>query len=162
VIQFAYDALNRETLKDIPGGTANDVYTAYDAAGRVLSMRFNNTVGNDIVLTYDTAGRMLSEATFGRAMSYQYDAAGNRTRVTWPDTVYAQYSYDALGRVIAIGQNGATSGLGLLATFDYDNSGRRISLERGNGHRRFTVKHQRGTARLAQLVRRHARELRFC
>lgn len=75
------------------------------------------------MLAYDTAGRMTSETTFGRTMAYQYDPAGNRTRVTWPDAFYAQYAYDALGRVKTIGQNGATSGLGLLASFAYDDLG---------------------------------------
>lgn len=133
VIAYGYDALNRETLKDIPGGTSADVYTSYDAAGRITSMLFASTGGSGIVLSYDTAGRMITESTFGKTLSYQYNAAGNRTRVTWPDAFYAQYGYDALGRMTTVGENGATSGLGLLATFGYDDLGRRTSLTRGNG-----------------------------
>jgi RHS repeat-associated protein len=133
VIAYGYDALNRETLKDIPGGTAADVYTAYDGAGRITSMRFASASGSGIVLDYDTAGRMHSESTFGRTMTYAYDPASNRARVTWPDAFYAQYTYDALGRMKTVGQNGATSGVGLLATFTYDDLGRRTSLVRGNG-----------------------------
>jgi YD repeat-containing protein len=33
----------------------------------------------------------------------------------------------------AVQENGATSGVGVLATFAYDNLGRRTSLTRGNG-----------------------------
>ncbi|MDO8297684.1 MAG: RHS repeat-associated core domain-containing protein [Caulobacter sp.] len=133
VIAYGYDALGRETLKDIPGGTAADVYTSYDAAGRITAMRFASTGGAGIVLGYDTAGRMTSESTFGKTMAYQYDTASNRTRVTWPDAFYAQYSYDALGRMKTVGENGATSGIGLLASFAYDDLGRRTGLTRGNG-----------------------------
>lgn len=37
------------------------------------------------------------------------------------------------GAVTSIRENGATSGIGVLATFAYDNYGRRTSLTRGNG-----------------------------
>jgi hypothetical protein len=37
------------------------------------------------------------------------------------------------GEVAAIRENGAASGIGLLATFGYDGLGRRTSLARGNG-----------------------------
>lgn len=53
--------------------------------------------------------------------------------MTWPDAVYAQYTYDAVGKVKTVGLNGATSGIGLLAVFNYDDLGRRIGLTRGNG-----------------------------
>lgn len=133
VIGYTFDTLNRETVKDIPGGTAADVYTAYDGAGRITSLLFASTGGSGIVLGYDSAKRMNSEATFGQAMSYQYDLANNRTRVTWPDAFYAQYAYDAANRLTTVGENGATSGVGLLASFTYDALGRRTGLTRGNG-----------------------------
>lgn len=106
VTAYGYDALGRETLKDIPGGTSADVYTAYDAAGRITSMLFASTGGSGIVLGYDSAGRMTSESTFGKIITYQYDTASNRTRVTWPDAFYAQYTYDALGRTKTVGEYG--------------------------------------------------------
>jgi RHS repeat-associated protein len=62
-------------------------------------------------------------------VSYQYDAAGRRTRLTWPDSFYVTYEYDAAGSLISIKENGGTA----LATFTYDNLGRRTSLARGNG-----------------------------
>ena len=65
-------------------------------------------------------------------MSFQYDLNGNRTRVTWPDGFYAGYVYDALDRVTAVNENGATSGVGVLATYSYDSRGRRTGLTRGN------------------------------
>jgi YD repeat-containing protein len=60
-------------------------------------------------------------------------AAGDRVRVTWPDGFYAGYVYDAMNRIAAVNENGATSGVGVLASYGYDNLGRRVSLSRGNG-----------------------------
>jgi RHS repeat-associated protein len=131
-IAFTFDALNRQTIKDIPGGTAADVYTAYDLAGRVLSSRFVSTGGQGLIYTYDAAGRMLSEqSTIGttRTLSYLYDAASNRERITWPDSQYVTYTYDALNRVDLVRESGTTT----LADYNYDPLGRRATLTRGNG-----------------------------
>lgn len=57
-------------MKDIPGGTAADVYTAYNLAGQSTSSRYASAGGSGIVLTYDTAGRMVTEFTFGKTMTY--------------------------------------------------------------------------------------------
>jgi YD repeat-containing protein len=35
---------------------------------------------------YDALGRAITATTSGQTLSYQYDAAGNRTAVIWPDT----------------------------------------------------------------------------
>ena len=57
-------------------------------------------------------------------MAYEYDAAGNRTRVTWPDAFYADYAYDALGRLETVSENGTTT----LATYAYDVASRVTTL----------------------------------
>ena len=87
-----------------------------------------------ITYAYDALSRVTSEqvAPSGeatRTVSYQYDAGGRRSRLTWPDAFYVTYEYDTLGEVTAIKENGSTS----LATFTYDNLGRRTALTRGNG-----------------------------
>jgi YD repeat-containing protein len=69
--------VDRPTVKDIPGGSAADVYTTYDLAGRVLSQRFVSAGGQGIVHTWDAAGRLLTETSFGQSVAYQYDAASN-------------------------------------------------------------------------------------
>lgn len=57
--------------------------------------------------------------------SFQYDAAGRRTRMTWPGspTLYVDYDHLVTGEVTAIRKNGAASGVGVLATFAYDDLG---------------------------------------
>ncbi|MDP3399751.1 MAG: hypothetical protein Q8R97_01375, partial [Brevundimonas sp.] len=131
-IAFTYDALDRQTVKDLPGGTGADVYTTYDLAGRRLSSRFVSTSGQGILYGYDAAGRLLSEqSTIGtsRTVSFQYDAASNRTRLTWPDGQYVTYTYDALNRVDLVRESGRTT----LADYDYDALGRRATVTRSNG-----------------------------
>lgn len=56
-----------------------------------------------------------------------------RTRVTWPDAFYVQYDYDVTGAMTKVRENGAASGVGVLATNSYDDLGRRTSIARGNG-----------------------------
>jgi RHS repeat-associated protein len=54
-------------------------------------------------------------------LGYQYDADGNRIRITHPDTTYFTYDYDGLDRATAIKANGAAT----ITTIGYDNQGRR-------------------------------------
>jgi len=131
-IAFAYDALDRQTLKDLPGGTAADVHSVYDLAGRRLSSRFVSTSGQGILYAYDAAGRLLSETSTietSRALAFQYDAASNRTRITWPDSQYVTYAYDALNRMDLIRQSGTTT----LVDYGYDALGRRATAARAGG-----------------------------
>lgn len=60
-------------------------------------------------------------------LSYQYDADGNRTRLTFPDAAYITYTYDNLERVTAIKESGSTN----LVQFAYDSLGRRDTSTRG-------------------------------
>jgi RHS repeat-associated protein len=132
-VNYTYDVLNRETLRDMPGGTATDAFSGYDLLGRRLYVRHASTSGQGITYTYDAWGGVLTEAQYGRTLSYQHDEAGNRTRITWPDTNYVEYTYDASNRMDQVRENGAASGAGLLADYAYDAIGRRASVTRGNG-----------------------------
>jgi RHS repeat-associated protein len=145
-IAFAYDALNREILKDIPGATTTDVTSRYDLAGRRGYARFSTSLAydpscaannNGVDYCYDAVGRLAAETSFGRRLQFQYDASSNRTRITYPDGFYAQTSYDALNRADQIGENGAFAGVTLLADYAYDARSRRASLARGNGTASF-------------------------
>lgn len=133
VISYQFDSLNRQILKDLPAGTASDVYSRYDLAGRPVYHRFGSTSGSGVDYTYDSAKRQISESTYGRTVGFQYDVGSNRTRLTYPDSQYIQYTYDSLSRVDQVRENGATSGPGLLANYDFDPLSRRTLLTRGNG-----------------------------
>lgn len=124
VIGYSYDNLNRPTLKDIPGGTAADVYYTYDVRGLLLSARFGSQSGLGLANVYDGFGRLSSASTnldgTARTLSYRYDADGNRTRVTHPDGTYFVYGYDARDRPANITQNGGTQ----VVAWGYDTQGR--------------------------------------
>jgi len=130
LIYYSYDALNRVFHKG--GSAVADTDYTYDLLGRALTAIYS-TGGQGMTAIYDALGRMTSQATYGRTLSYQYDLAGRRTRVTWPDVFYAQYDYDVTGNMTAVRENGAASGAGVLAIYAYDNLGRRTSMTRGNG-----------------------------
>lgn len=126
-ITFVYDNLNR-----IMSRTPN-TETATTASYNLLNQPTQISNGNSITYGYDGLGRLSSETQPFGSVSYQYDLAGRRTRLTWGDGVYAGYDYDLTGNVIAIRENGATSGVGVLATYAYDNLGQRTTVTFGNG-----------------------------
>jgi hypothetical protein len=67
------------------------------------------------------------------SLSMAYDAAGRRTRLGWWDGFAVLYDHLLTGEVRAIREEGVTTGPGVLATYTYDNLGRRRRLTRGNG-----------------------------
>ncbi len=136
-ITYAYDALNRETVKTLPGGGASDdVFSTYDLLGRRLWARYDHaSTGPGVQWTWDALGRNIFEYSSGRRVTYRYDLAGRRDRIIWPPEVgdFVQYAYDLSNRVTQVRENNASTGTGLLATYAYDNLGRRTSLVRSNG-----------------------------
>lgn len=113
VLRYAFDALNRNTIKDIPGGTASDVYFAYDARGLQTSALFGSTSGVGITNVYDGFGELSSTTNnmgvTARALGYSYDVNGNRSQLTYPDSSYFTYVYDGLDRLTTIKEGGATT-----------------------------------------------------
>lgn len=126
----AYDYLNRLTSRTPSGEAAvNFYYNLLDMPTWV----HRPADGSSVTYSYDALGRRLTEGQSFGSVSYQYDAAGNRTRITWGDGHYVAYDYDNAYRMTKIRENGLTSGIGVLATYAYDNLGRRSSTTYGNG-----------------------------
>lgn len=141
---YAYDNLNRMTVKTVPGACVSgyacttppasavrDVYYGYDARGSQTYARFDSATGADTVdNAYDGFGRLSSQTTtmfgVGRTVGYLYDADSNKIRVTYPDGVYFTTDYDGLDRAIAVKENGATA----IAAMTYDAQGREASETR--------------------------------
>ncbi|MEA3044453.1 MAG: hypothetical protein QOH47_2291 [Sphingomonadales bacterium] len=108
LLTYAYDALNRMTLKTVPeragltSAQTRDVHYRYDLRGLQLSARFDSPTGEGITNAYDGFGRLVSSSSnmggVTRTLSYQYDAAGGRTRITHPDGAWFATLRDALGR----------------------------------------------------------------
>ncbi|MBO9501195.1 RHS repeat-associated core domain-containing protein [Brevundimonas sp. A19_0] len=139
-ITYTFDALNRETVKTVPGsGTANDVFTTYDNLDRRLSARFTNaTTGDGVVWTWDALGRPITETTYGRTLTSAYDLVGQRTRLTWPGGAAAEYEWDLANRMVLAWDNaGSPSGTGLFAAYSYDALGRYLVVQKGGGSTNF-------------------------
>ncbi|QZP09150.1 RHS repeat-associated core domain-containing protein [Caenibius sp. WL] len=144
VIAFTYDDLNRKTQKVRPDA-ANSVTYAYDLLGRVTSLYQDSAAvqRHPLAYTYDKAGRVTQLVEDGWSSEYEYDQAGNRTLFRYPhqgllgsptnDGFYLTYDYDLLGRVTRVRENGTAAGLGVLASYTYDELSRPTVIALGNG-----------------------------
>jgi RHS repeat-associated protein len=117
-------------------------HKAYNYQGVTMPGTINvgpNTVGERRVFAYDNAGRITSDNQQGWIANYQYDGVGNRTKVVYPYNAnyntgfYVAYDYDGLDRMAHVRENGAASGLGVLATYSYDDLSRETGIIYGNG-----------------------------
>ena len=68
-------------------------------------------------------------------MTSTWDIGGRRTTLAWPggDNFFVTYTYDNDDEMVNVEQQAATSGVGLLAVFTYDNLGHRLGVSRGDG-----------------------------
>ena len=64
-----------------------------------------------------------------KTVGYGYDAAGNRTRLDYPDAAFVTYAYDELGRMTEVRDGGVT----LLAQYVYDPLSRLTTTTYDNG-----------------------------
>ncbi len=111
---FTYDVLNRPVTKTYEDGT--EVTYTYNDLGRLTSA--DNGVHSTAYL-YDSLGRLTSVTQDDRTVQYDYDAAGNRISTTYPDQGNVQYTYDALNRLDQIKSGNLT-----FADYAYDAAGR--------------------------------------
>ncbi|HEU4962156.1 MAG TPA: RHS repeat-associated core domain-containing protein [Sphingomonas sp.] len=128
-IAYTYDALNRLTAKNLPG-TEPDVTYGYDLLGHPTSV---SQSGNALSFTYDALGHVLTETGPEGTLTSTWDTGGRRTKLLWPDGFYVNYDYDTLNEMTKVRENGAISGVGVLASYSYDNLGNRVGATYGNG-----------------------------
>lgn len=118
--QYSYD--KNGNLTQLRKRNGQTVSMTYDRLNRLVGRSYPNAADNANRVTASTAG--------SRTLSYTYDNAGNRTRITWPDTgFWVNYAYDGLNRPTTIRELGATT----LATYAYDDLSRRTTVTYGNG-----------------------------
>jgi len=75
-------------------------FTGYDLNGRPISITDPN--GTVTSLSYHPRGWLTSRTVGGETTTYDYDNAGQLTRVTFPDSSYVQYTYDDAHRLTQI------------------------------------------------------------
>lgn len=130
VISMVYDDSNRVETKTTPEGTTTTIYNLAGEVTRITMPDQNDpTRVWQLDYDYDSAGRMLYEerslitnstTTYTRRVSYQYDDAGNRTHIHWPDGFYVRYIYNDANQLTGIKANGTD----LIAFYAYDDQGR--------------------------------------
>ncbi|WP_116091754.1 RHS repeat domain-containing protein [Sphingomonas crusticola] len=151
-ILYTYNARNFPVTKDLPGTTTGDVYYTYDLRGLQTSAKFGSASGQGVTETWDGFGRKLSSTInlggISRTLNYQYDADGNRTRLTYPDgTDFVQYDYDGDARMVALRPNAGAPAVSIV----YDAAGRRSDIKRANGVP-TSYRYDGGTQRLTSLT----------
>ncbi|TDF34394.1 hypothetical protein EYS14_24775 [Alteromonadaceae bacterium M269] len=131
IVTKTFDNLDRVTRLDAPG-TANDLTYTYDLFNRETRV---SKPGQAISYTYDALSRTLTETSGLGTVRYVYDVASRRTQMHYPGTgsLYVSYDYFANGKISRIRERAATSGSGVLATFNYDGLGRKTQVRYGNG-----------------------------
>jgi RHS repeat-associated protein len=138
---FEYDALNRVTRKTVPerAGLAasytRDVFYGYDLLNLQTFARFDSATGEGVTNAYDGLGRQTSSTITmdgqSRALAYQYDASGNRTRITHPDGQAFRYDYNARNGLTSVYEGTGTSVP--LDQFGYNALARLTTRSEGGG-----------------------------
>lgn len=162
-ISYEYDARgNRTRMIDPDGGITTYEYDAagrlerltnplkqttaytYDGQGRLVSKTYHN--GTNASYQYDRAWHLLSlvnRKSSGEVVSsyaYEYDAAGNRTKMTEADGGVTYYGYDKLNQLTDV-----TYPDGATQRYTYDAVGNRLALADSRG---TTVYHYDNADRL--------------
>jgi RHS repeat-associated protein len=141
---LAYDAAGNLTSRRLQGLEAGGFFdletvTTFNAAGQPLTIDPPGYGGEDRTsFTYDPARGGLVPLTrtdpLVGATAFEHDPFNRHTAATDPNGVRTETSYDALGRVSAVRQKGASLSEDLLTTYDYNAFGDllRTTLPRGN------------------------------
>lgn len=142
VTTYTYDALNRPLTRTF-STTAENVTYGYDATaggnygiGRLTSV---TDAAGTASFTYDAYGNRISEKrTIGTNVyttGYDYDLAGNLTRVTYPSGMIVNFQRDGLGNVsgVTMQQGAAGSPVTLASGIAYMPFGPLQSATLGNG-----------------------------
>ncbi|WP_127531736.1 RHS repeat-associated core domain-containing protein [Paenibacillus kobensis] len=136
-----YDLLGRvlKVEETNPGKqpTILSSYT-YDNAGNVLTVKDNAVQSNTTTYAYDVLSQLRSVSVMVngavQTTSYDYDALGNQTTITFPDNKTTIKKYDEAGRLI---QNtvAAVSGKNNIESYYYDTNNNLIRMKDRNGNR---------------------------
>ncbi|MFC1572701.1 RHS repeat-associated core domain-containing protein [Candidatus Eisenbacteria bacterium] len=126
-ILLSYDELNRLVAKTYPEAPAQDTRWHYDLGSRVLWIV---TESCSLSFGYDPMDRRIavSQAILPGTynLTYEYDAVGNRTALTYPSGYSLSYEYNENNQLSAIRDTVS------IATYDFDVLSRRNVATWGN------------------------------
>jgi len=125
VTRYVYDKTGRRVEKQLPEGKR--IAYKYDLLGRMVEA---DDGAFPVRISYDEVGRLkqVEYAAIKKAVAYEYDAQGLRTRMTAPDGRETRYEYDPLKRLSAV-----VSPDGKRITTTYDEKSRIQSVTYPNG-----------------------------
>lgn len=133
-LSHQYDALGQLRERHIArdGKYVGKETFAYDGLGRTRSGSVydaTNVLQHTAAFQYTAFDELLSETTQDHTVTNTFNAAGERTGLTYPGGLALTMTPDAIGRVTALGE--AT--LGTLATWTYAGVGRPATMTYGSG-----------------------------
>jgi RHS repeat-associated protein len=103
IVAYTYDAAGETIRKDLGNGTFTTY--SYDTAGNLLGLvnhAPDGSINSRFNYTYDELERRVSMTTVEGTTRYGYDATGQLTSVTLPDSGTISYAYDAAGNRISV------------------------------------------------------------
>jgi len=137
-IDYVYDALNRLTAKRYPLNAQLDAEYKYDLGSRLTDADILASGGAKNHFTYDKLNRMdlntqiLPSGTY--VLDYDFDKAGNRTKVTYPSGRVVEYTYDGNDRMDIVKVSGRN-----FVDYSYDPLDRRSQKDYLLGVQQQTV-----------------------
>lgn len=100
----------------------------YDALGRIVE---HTTNSGTKTVTYDNLNRRTSESDWlGNITYYEYDDIGNVTKITYPDGLSEQFTYNSDNQVVT-----ATDRNGDTVSYTYNSAHRLSSITDGRGNK---------------------------
>lgn len=138
IVTQTFDSMNRVRTKAVSGGTpalptVTYAYKLTNEPTALTSPVRGNIPIHETRYDYDAAGRKLFEENTIAArtwrVSYGWDEASNRNKVTWPDGYFVFYKFDALNRMEYAYENSMTTNE--IAYYKLDPLSRREQLRLG-------------------------------
>ena len=128
-----YDALNRNTSKDVPYiGKSVYEYDLAAAAGE-YSERTTDPKGNVSLKTYGKVGRLSKVTVDGKTTQYEYYSNGNRKSVKYPDGTTETYTYDKVNRVTRLNNAKGDGTVISSYSYTYDAAGNQLTKKDSKG-----------------------------
>jgi RHS repeat-associated protein len=127
IVEYVFDSAGRMSRKTL----GNGVYTTYEynASGQLTNLVNWHPSGTNIsrfAYTYDASGRRTSMTTLEGTTLYGYDANGQLSSVTYPNSRYVQYRYDALGNRTLVIDNAVSTNYTANSLNEYTGVGNAI------------------------------------
>ena len=127
-ITNTYDAMGR--LKTRTNAQGETITYTYDEVGNITKIE---TPTQSISKTYDALNRLKSVTDTQGTTTYEYDAIGRQTKVTYPSGVSTEYSYDSRNRVTKIEHKKSDGTVLQSFAYTYDAVGNPVKVVENTG-----------------------------